>query len=286
MNDLVKEKAYEIPAVAFLGPLGSYSHQAALKKFGSDAIYHEQSTIDKVFEAVSSCAVPYGLVPYENSSFGTVQQTLDSFWHLPSDSSLVATAEEMLIVHHSLLSNSAMATIKKVYSHPQALGQCAKWLSSNLPNAEQISTSSSSAAAKQAASELGAAAICSEVCSSLYSLNVIHRNIEDLEGNTTRFFVIENSGDRSIGNVRTLMYLTVDSLNPRALGDILQVLTTRQITIRRIESKPSGEHIWHYIYSFEVDGSSHDTNIQEAIAEISAISQKVRIVGSFIVGKV
>ncbi|KAH9277286.1 hypothetical protein BASA83_000153 [Batrachochytrium salamandrivorans] len=284
----------DIITVAYLGPLWSYSYQSALTKFGPNVKYDAQSSISMVFDAVHKrkavygivpfenstygsvqetldafLALPvesplvvcseiafaihhsllstsalseikkvyshpqmvfdavhkrkavYGIVPFENSTYGSVQETLDAFLALPVESPLVVCSEIAFAIHHSLLSTSALSEIKKVYSHPQALGQCAKWLHTNLPHVEQVGVSSTSAAAEMAKNEPGAAAICSAACAELYNLNIIDRNIEDLLNNTTRFFVLGNSIDPPNHSNRTLLYFTVDPLKRCAISDVM-----------------------------------------------------------------
>ncbi|KAH6591016.1 hypothetical protein BASA50_009017 [Batrachochytrium salamandrivorans] len=271
----------DIITVAYLGPLWSYSYQSALTKFGPNVKYDAQSSISMVFDAVHKRKAVYGIVPFENSTYGSVQETLDAFLALPVESPLVVCSEIAFAIHHSLLSTSALSEIKKVYSHPQALGQCAKWLHTNLPHVEQVGVSSTSAAAEMAKNEPGAAAICSAACAELYNLNIIDRNIEDLLNNTTRFFVLGNSIDPPNHSNRTLLYFTVDPLKRCAISDVMDTLKRHHIEIRRINSMPSGEHLWHYIYFIEMDGHVHDVNMKDAFLDLSSLCQSIRVVGSF-----
>ncbi|KAH6559928.1 hypothetical protein BASA62_000082 [Batrachochytrium salamandrivorans] len=278
----------DIITVAYLGPLWSYSYQSALTKFGPNVKYDAQSSISMVFDAVHKRKAVYGIVPFENSTYGSVQETLDAFLALPVESPLVVCSEIAFAIHHSLLSTSALSEIKKVYSHPQALGQCAKWLHTNLPHVEQVGVSSTSAAAEMAKNEPGAAAICSAACAELYNLNIIDRNIEDLlseliafSDNTTRFFVLGNSIDPPNHSNRTLLYFTVDPLKRWAVSDVMDTLKRHHIEIRRINSMPSGEHLWHYIYFIEMDGHVHDVNMKDAFLDLSSLCQSIRVVGSF-----
>ncbi|KAJ1343250.1 hypothetical protein BSLG_002276 [Batrachochytrium salamandrivorans] len=271
----------DIITVAYLGPLWSYSYQSALTKFGPNVKYDAQSSISMVFDAVHKRKAVYGIVPFENSTYGSVQETLDAFLALPVESPLVVCSEIAFAIHHSLLSTSALSEIKKVYSHPQALGQCAKWLHTNLPHVEQVGVSSTSAAAEMAKNEPGAAAICSAACAELYNLNIIDRNIEDLLNNTTRFFVLGNSIDPPNHSNRTLLYFTVDPLKRWAVSDVMDTLKRHHIEIRRINSMPSGEHLWHYIYFIEMDGHVHDVNMKDAFLDLSSLCQSIRVVGSF-----
>lgn len=184
-------------SIAYLGPPGTFSHQAAYNRLGDSVAYVPQKQIDgkrvtfrcqmmhnaysfwiDVFEAVEKGQTTYGIVPFENSTFGSVVETLDYFIH----TSVRLRAETYLTVHQCLLSNSPLEKITKVYSHPQGLGQTQKWLSAHVPNAKRISVKSTAEAAEKAALETGAAAVCSEICAELYGLQVIEANIEDRAG--------------------------------------------------------------------------------------------------------
>lgn len=170
--------------VAFLGPRGSFSFQAATERFGDSVSYVEATTIEGVLEAVEAGRVMYGVVPIENSTFGTVLQTLD--WFVSRDECAVVREQVLLSVHHCLLTNSPMDKIRRVYSHAQALGQCAKWLAANLPLAERTPVASTSLAAEIAAKEVAAAAISSAKCAELFDIELRCRNIEDMKSKNTK----------------------------------------------------------------------------------------------------
>ncbi|KAI8926784.1 Prephenate dehydratase-domain-containing protein [Entophlyctis helioformis] len=267
--------------IAFLGPRGSYSYQSAYEKFGDSLSYIEKSTIRAVFEAVESGSVTYGLVPFENSTFGTVQQTLDWFVAAAPETRVMVRGETYLAVHHCLLSNTSKDKIKRVYSHPEALGQCSKWLDANLPYVERVNAPSTSKAADIAANEAGAAAICSAVCADLYSLNVLDENIEDLKNNTTRFFIIGHVMDAPTGRDRTLIQFTVDHRQPGALCDALNVMKQREINLTKIDSRPSGQRMWHYVFFVECEGHPQDTPLKDAIGDLNNFCIDVRVLGSY-----
>lgn len=183
--------------VSYLGSPGAFSHQAAYERFGDSVAYVSQKQIDgnwchsfimilwfiiklflAVFEAVEKGQTTYGIVPYENSTFGVVVETLDYFIR----TSVKVRAETYLPIHHCLLSNSKLEKITKVYSHPQGFGQTQKWLSEHIPNAVRIAVKSTSEAAEKATLETGTAAVCSEICAKLYGLEIVAANIEDSTG--------------------------------------------------------------------------------------------------------
>jgi len=169
-------------SVAFLGPTGTFTHQAATGRFGDSVLYVPQPTIAEVFTATEKGQATYGVIPFENSTYGSVVQTLDRF----ITSNLKIRAEMYQGIHHCLMSNSAGNVIKRIYSHPEAFGQCQRWLDANMKGVERVHVSSTAHAAEMASKELGTAAICSHVCSDLFGLNILHRNIEDLKSTFAR----------------------------------------------------------------------------------------------------
>ncbi|KAL2913604.1 prephenate dehydratase [Polyrhizophydium stewartii] len=267
--------------IAYLGPRGSYSFQSAYEKFGDSLTFVEQPSITKVFQAVASGAATYGLVPFENSSYGTVQQTLDCFVAALPEAQALIRGETYLAVHHCLLSNSSRDKIKRIYSHPQALGQCAKWLEANLPFAELVSVASTSRAAEMASRESGSAAISNAMCADLFDINVVERNIEDMQNNTTRFFIIGKALDSPTGNDKTLLQFTVDHRKPGALCDALNVMKQRQINLTKIDSRPSGQRLWHYVFFVEFEGHAEDAKVKEAIKDLDSFCLDIRLLGSY-----
>ncbi|KAJ1553120.1 hypothetical protein HK096_009141, partial [Nowakowskiella sp. JEL0078] len=233
-------------SVAYLGPTGTYCHQAAIERFGDNLVFIPQTTIADIFTATEEGTTTYGVIPFENSTFGSVVQTLDRFIQAPLKNIGVGAshvvrakvqvrADHFLTIHHCLLSNAAdISSIKRVYSHPEALGQCQRWLDSNLRHAERSTVSSTSRAAELASSETDSAAICSIVCSDLYGIKIVAKNIEDLKTNTTRFFILGATSDSRLPDssqeslpYRTLLFFTVDHRQPGALCDALAILKSQ-----------------------------------------------------------
>ncbi|KAI8838086.1 Prephenate dehydratase-domain-containing protein [Chytridium lagenaria] len=290
--------------IAFLGPRGSYSQTAALLRFGDSVAYADQPTIRDVFKAVESGAATYGIVPFENSTLGSVGQTLDSFiasnaltspetsnsvTHIPSSApaitlrtNVMIRAEIYLPIHHCLLSKStSLSQIKKVYSHPEALGQVAKWLSEHMRGVERIAVASTSYAAELASQESDAAAVCNIVCADMYGLNALAKDIEDLKNNTTRFFVIGDKTEGPTGNDRTLMYFTVDHRMPGALCDVLNAFKDQDINLTKIDSRPSGMMPWHYFFFVEFEGHMEDAKVNTAIKTMSPFLLSLKVLGSY-----
>ncbi|KAI8093596.1 Prephenate dehydratase-domain-containing protein [Halteromyces radiatus] len=266
-------------SVAYLGPPGTFSHQAVYQRFGDSVVYVPQKQITDVFEAVEKAHTTYGIVPFENSTFGSVVETLDYF----VKSNVKVRAETYLTVHQCLLSNSPLDKINKVYSHPQGLGQTQEWLSTHLPEARRIAVKSTAQAAEQAALETGAAAICSEICSELYGLDIVARDIEHGVANTTRFLIIgSSSDDQATGNDHTLLRFTVDHRQSGALCDGLKVFKDYDLNLFKIDSRPSGLRPWHYVFFVECSGHAQQSDdLQKAVKDLNRYCLDVQILGSF-----
>ncbi|KAJ3218143.1 hypothetical protein HDU67_006547 [Dinochytrium kinnereticum] len=290
-------------SIAFLGPRGSYSQTAAFLRFGDSVTYADQLTIRDVFRAVESGATTYGVVPFENSTLGSVGQTLDAFiasssltenaqpgeLDMPSSapsitlrSKVMIRAEIYLPIHHCLLSKaSSLGAVKKIYSHPEALGQVAKWCAEKLRGVERVAVASTSYAAELASMEPDAAAVCNIVCSEMYGLNVLAKDIEDMKNNTTRFFIIGDKTEAPTNDDRTLMYFTVDHRLPGALCDVLNVFKDQGINLTKIDSRPSGMMPWHYFFFVEFEGHMHDAKAQTAIKGMKPFVLSLRVLGSY-----
>jgi len=264
--------------VSFLGPRGTYSHQAASSRFGDSVLYSKQRTIADVFRSVEKKESTYGVVPFENSTHGTVTQTIDELIRTP----VKVRADLYLPIHHQFLSKSSdLSEITKIYSHPEALGQCSKWLNSKMRNVEKIPVSSTSHAAELASKELGAGAICSLVCADIYGLKVLDRDVEDIKDNTTRFFVIGQSYDGPTGHDKTVFSFTVDHRQPGALCNALAVFKQHNINITKIDSRPSHQYHWHYIFVLEIEGHVEDEPLKEAFKELDDYCVDINIIGSY-----
>ncbi|KAL9552388.1 hypothetical protein MBANPS3_003799 [Mucor bainieri] len=264
-------------SIAYLGPPGTFSHQAAYKRLGDSVAYVPQKQIDDVFDAVEKGQTTYGIVPFENSTFGSVVETLDYLIH----TSVRVRAETYLTVHQCLLSNSKLDKITKVYSHPQGLGQTQKWLSAHIPNAKRIPVKSTAEAAEKAALETGAAAVCSEICAELYGLEIVEANIEDLAANTTRFLLIGAASDSPTNDDHTLITFTVDHRQPGALCDGLKVFKDYGLNLFKIDSRPSGQRPWHYVFFVECSGHFEGEDIKKALKDLEEFCLDVVVLGSF-----
>ncbi|KAJ2784870.1 prephenate dehydratase [Coemansia interrupta] len=266
-------------SVGYLGPPGTFSHQAAMKRFGDSLAYVPYAKIEDVVAAAAKEEITYGLVPIENSTFGAVVQTLDTF--VVEQPSVKIRAEVYLPVTQSLLSRYQLSAIRKVYSHPQAFGQSRQWLDQHLPNAARIDVSSTAKAAELAAAENYTAAISSEVCASMYSLDVVAKDITSTKDNTTRFFVLGQSSDNPTGDDKTLLMFTVDHREPGALCSALNVFAKYKINQTAINSRPSRQRQWHYMFFVEIIGHEQDANVASALEEIKSYCLDLVVLGSY-----
>ncbi|KAI5812321.1 Prephenate dehydratase-domain-containing protein [Pyronema omphalodes] len=278
-----------LPSVGYLGPPSSYSHQAALECFDNNThTFVSQTTIADIFVAVQNKTVTYGVVPFENSTNGSVVFTLDLFCDRNNAYPDVhICGETYLDVHHCLLScEEEIKSLKRLYSHPQAFGQCEVWLNSTVKGIERIDVSSTSKAAEKAKNEPGAAAIASRIAADVHGLKVLARNIEDTSDNTTRFFVLsatERSEPTQLDgrNDKTLLSFITDH-QPGALCDGLKVFKDFGLNLTSIVSRPSRKMPWNYIFFVEFEGHEKTKNVTDALEALKPHCAEMRVLGSFI----
>jgi chorismate mutase / prephenate dehydratase len=268
--------------VAYLGPEGTFTHQAVKRHFGSSATALPAGTIAAVFAEIERGGAEWGVVPVENSSEGIVNHTLDSFL----DSSLCIAAEIVVPIEQCLLARAdvALSAIERVYSHPQALAQCRDWLSQNLPSAAQVEAASTADAARSAASDGHGAAIGAEPAGRLYGLVVARSPIQDLTHNVTRFLVIGRPGSGPAatgqGNEKTTVLLALAD-RAGALLDVLAPLSAAGINLSKIESRPSRRRAWDYVFFLDLDGHASDPAVADVLARIAADCQLFKVLGSY-----
>ncbi len=264
--------------VAFFGAEGSYTHQAAKRQFGLSARAIPVSTIAGVFEEVERGAADYGVVPVENSTEGVVNHTLDTF----VESDLKICAEIVLEVSHCLLARpgAELGDIQRVYSHPQALAQCRRWVSTHLSRATVVEALSTSEAARTAAGDPQGAAIASEMAARLYELEIIRRKIEDLTQNVTRFLVLGRMQAEPTGHDKTSVLMVLKD-EPGILYRVLEPLSKRQLNLTKIESRPSRRRPWEYVFFVDIDGHARDGKVADALAELAGAAETMKVLGSY-----
>jgi len=263
--------------VAFLGPEGTFSQAAVTKQFGHAVEAIPMQTIDEVFREVEAEKCQYGVVPIENSTEGGVNQTLDCFVNSP----LKICAEVALPIHHHLLSTeSHLSDVKRIYSHQQSLAQCYSWLKMNLPMVERIAVNSNAEAAKRAASEKNTAAIAGKTAAEIYQLNVLVSRIEDNVNNTTRFAVLGQQDVPPTGKDKT-SFLLATTNKPGSLFQVLKIFADKNINMTRIESRPSRQGMWEYVFFVDIDGHIQDNNINQAVSILKDYASLIKHLGSY-----
>lgn len=265
--------------VGFLGPEGTFSQQAVLKHFGHSVRALPLAEINEVFAEVQNGHADFGVVPVENSTEGTVNNTLDMFLNSP----LKICGEVELRIHQHLMGRMAgLQSIKRVCSHQQSLAQCRLWLDEYLPGVERVAASSNAEAARRARDEEGTAAIAGETAADVYRLNLLVSEIEDRPDNTTRFLVIGRKLFNPSGKDKTTLLVSArDTGSPGALYRLLEPFARSNISMTRIESRPSRKHKWDYVFFIDVEGHADEAPLQHALEDLKKQSSLFRLLGSY-----
>ncbi|MGA2748488.1 MAG: prephenate dehydratase [Verrucomicrobiota bacterium] len=273
--------------IAYLGPEATFTHQAAVQRFGASLRYSAQKTIADIFTEVSRNRADYGVVPVENSTEGVVTHTLDMFM----DSPLQIVAQIVLPIQFCLAGHADFKDVRRLYSHAQALAQCRIWVQRNLPKAEIIETSSNARSAELAAqaardddeeSELRGkvAAITGLLAAEKYKLPLIRRDIQDFTENATRFLVLGRQCGPPTGRDRTsLMFSIADEVG--ALYRALAPFQRFKLNMTKIESRPSKRKAWEYFFFVDCDGHVTDSKVAKAIATLEQVCNFVKVLGSY-----
>ena len=269
-------------SIAFLGPLGTYSEEAALKQFGLGRQAVVCGSIDEVFRTIEANQADYGVVPVENSSEGAVGLTLDLLLASP----LKICGEITLPIHHCLLSQQSDITqISHVFSHSQSLAQCHEWLNKTLPAASREAVTSNAYAAQMihelvAAKGTFAAAIASKRAAELFNLNVLAENIEDDPKNTTRFLVLGKQQVAASGKDKTSLVLATQN-KPGAMVDLLEPLAKNGVSMTKFESRPSKQGLWDYVFFVDIEGHVDDEKVADVLKQIKAKAAFVKVLGAY-----
>ncbi len=264
-------------SIAFLGPEGTFTQAAALKHFGHSVQTKPLAAIDEVFREVESDSAHYGVVPVENSTEGVINHTLDMFLQ----SSLTICGEVDLRIHHHLLSQeNDKSKLKKIYSHQQSLAQCREWLDAHLSGVERVSVSSNAEAARRASNEKNVAAIAGDVAAEIYGLSVLEPNIEDNPDNTTRFLIISKKTVSPSGDDKTSLLVST----PNKSGSLLQLLkpfAENDVSMSRIESRPSRLANWEYVFFIDVNGHADDEKVARCLDKVKSGASMFKVLGSY-----
>jgi chorismate mutase / prephenate dehydratase len=262
--------------VAYLGPAYSYSHIAAIHRFGQTVELVPVSTIAAVFEEINRRHADYGIVPIENSTDGRVGDTLEMFTRMPSH----ICGEVQMRIHHNLLGKCTRAEVQEVYSKPQAISQCRNWLARHLPAARLIEVTSTSTAAELAQDKPGVAAIASMQAGINYGLDVLAADIEDNKGNYTRFAVIGDETGPRTGNDKCSLMFEINH-RPGALADAMNVFKKNRLNLTWIESFPIARPEGGYMFFVELEGHETEPRVRRAIAAVQRKAVRFEVLGSY-----
>lgn len=264
--------------IAYLGPEGTWTHQAAIRKFGHSVAYSAQPNFAEVFGQVSRRKADYGVVPIENSTEGAVSHTLDLF----VDSNLQICAQILLRIENALMAAIPREEIRTLYSHPQVFGQCRSWILRHFPEADLVEVSSTTRAAqiaKEKAAE-GAAALGGALAAQLNGLTLLDEAIQDRATNTTRFLVIGEKTCPPTGNDRTSLLFAIHD-RPGSLVRALQAFEHFDVNMSKIESRPSKRKDWEYVFYVDLAGHCGQTEVKDALDELEKHCSLVKILGSY-----
>lgn len=266
--------------VAFLGPIGTYTHQAAQSRFGALSSYIPLTTIEAVFKELENKEAKFGVVPIENNTEGAVNITLDC---LKKYENVKVVAEIYMDIHHSFASLSEnLAQIKRIYSHPQGYAQCRKFLEDHaLSEIEFIPTKSTAGAAKTASEDVNSAAICSKIAAHISNLPIVFDTIEDNNANRTRFFVLSDFKNARSGHDKTSILAKTDH-RPGGLFELLSLFKNENINITKLESRPIKQKSFRFMFYIDFEGHIDDANAQHVIEKASKNGHEIRWLGSYI----
>ncbi|PCI80392.1 MAG: prephenate dehydratase [SAR86 cluster bacterium] len=267
-----------IGKIAYLGPEGTYSQLAALEFFGGDAELLNCASIDEVFTAVQNKNVSYGIVPVENSTEGAINNTQDCL----VDSSTKIIGEQIVSIEHSLLAQigTSKSDVIKIASHKQSLAQCRGYLARHFPETEQVECSSNAEAAIRAQADSNTAAIASELAGRLYGLQSLDCRIQDKSNNRTRFLVLALEDTAPTGSDKTSILVYTEN-KPGALFRVLEPFENFQLSLTKIETRPSKKEAWEYVFFIDFEGHVEDEATKKLFATLGQGGVEVKILGSY-----
>ena len=266
--------------IGFLGPEGTFTQTAVLKHFGHSVRALPFHTIDEIFQEVESGAADFGVVPIENSTEGSVNNTLDMFLTSPLK---ICGEIELRIEQHLLGNEKGLDKIERICAHEQSLAQCRSWLRENLPHVELIGMSSNAAGARRARDEKGTAAIGPDVAADVYDLSMLVNNVEDRADNATRFLVVGRSLLASSGNDKTTLLISTSDTGAGSgvLFNLLKPLAEHGVSMTRIESRPSQRKNWDYVFFIDLEGHAEESPLAEALEELKSRSSLFKVLGAY-----
>ncbi len=263
--------------IGYLGPAGTFTEAAALKHFGHSVRTLPLAAIDEVFREVESGNAHYGVVPVENSTEGVVNHTLDMFLRSPLN---ICGEVQLRVELHLMGKVGELARIRQVFAHQQALAQCREWLDARLPRAERVAVSSNAEAARRVAERDDAAAVAGANAAQRYELDILAHNIEDEPGNTTRFLVIGRQRPAASGADKTSLMVSVRN-QPGALFRLLEPFARHGISMTRIESRPSRQGLWDYVFFVDIEGHRDTPEVAQALEDLEREALALKVLGSY-----
>lgn len=264
--------------IAYLGPQGTFTEEAAFKHFGQAVHTLPCPSIDEAFRLVEECKADYVVTPVENSTEGSIGRSLDLILKTP----LKACGEVILRIHHHLLrAYYDQQGFNKVYAHAQALAQCRNWLDKNLSEeVARIAVASNAEAARMAAADNSSVAIASKIAAEHYQLCALANNIEDEPNNTTRFLVLGHNETSVSGRDKTSLIVAVPN-NAGAVHDLLQPFADYGVSMTKLESRPSHGGLWEYVFFIDIEGHQQDQIVNAALANLQQRSAFLKLIGSY-----
>jgi len=269
------------PRIAFLGPRASYGNQAALQKFGASSTYVPAASNPEIVTEVERGNADFGVIPIENSTEGPVGETQDRL----VDTQLQVCDEVTIPIAHALLARCPIERVRTVYSHPQAIGQCRRWIAQNLPGRDVVAVASTALAAERASDEDGAASISPKLAAQAFGLDVLAESIQDLAHNYTRFWVIgPRMSERPTGNDKTAVVFSIRD-RVGTLHQVTQVFAEAGLSLSAIQSRPSKRAAWDYLFFFELRGHAAEERVQAALKAIEKHTVFLKVLGAWPVGE-
>ena len=266
------------PRVAFLGPRGTYSQVAVIRHFGEISELLDCPSIDDVFIAVQENSADFGVVPVENSTEGAINNTQDCLL----ESELKIVGEVVVSIEHNLLINKEAdgSNLDAIASHKQSLAQCRHWLKEHYPTVTQIECASNAEAALRAQSDSRIAAIAGDLAAISYDLKIVHAGIQDQDHNSTRFLILAKQATTATGMDKTSVLIYTEN-KPGALFRILQPFESFQVSLTRIETRPSKKEAWEYVFFIDFEGHIQDEAIKELFVQLQQCTAEIKVLGSY-----
>jgi chorismate mutase/prephenate dehydratase len=265
------------PRIAFLGPRATFGHQAAMERFGAAAEYVPAATNPDVIGEVERGAADYGVIPIENSTEGPVGESQDRL----VETELKVCDEVTIPIAHYLLARGPLDAVRTIYSHPQAQGQCRRWLVQNLPGRDLVPVASTGLAAERAAGEAGVAAIAPRLAAEVFGLDVLAENIQDAATNYTRFWVVgPRMSERPTGRDKTAVVFSIRD-RVGTLRDVAGTFSDAGISLSAIQSRPSRRKAWDYVFFVELRGHAAEPRVQEALRAAEQHTVFLKVLGAW-----